>query len=241
MSDTFAKNTINPNLTFSVQRIGNEQTPIIIVDNFFSSPETLMELAASEPSFTGQKTDYYPGVRKPISGDYAEQSLNVIEPIIREIFAVPSANTSQVSLGAFSLATTPADKLRPIQCVPHIDTHHPYQFAVVHYLCSEHYGGTSFYRHKVTGYETITDARLEKYFQTLKQEVMSGGLPKLEYINGDTPLFIRIANVEVKFNRAVIYLSNALHAGNINETLGLSANPKDGRLTANIFINFSGQ
>ncbi len=241
MSDTLVKSTINPNLKFLVQRIGNEQTPVIIVDNFLSAPETLIDLAATEPAFAGQKTDYYPGLRKLISGDYAAQSLSMIEPNIREIFSVPSANTSHVSLGAFSLATTPADKLRPIQCVPHIDTHNPYQFAVVHYLCSEHYGGTSFYRHRATGYETITDVHLEDYFRILKQEVMSGGLPKLEYINGDTPLFTRIANVDVKFNRAVIYPSNALHAGNINETLGLSANPREGRLTANIFINFSNQ
>jgi hypothetical protein len=123
--------------------------------------------------------------------------------------------------------------------VPHIDTHDPNQFAMVHYLCSEHYGGTSFYRHRTTGHESITDTRLEEYFRILKQEVMTGGLPKLAYINGDTSLFERIAQIEVKFNRAIIYRSNALHAGDISEALGLAKNPDDGRLTLNTFINFS--
>ncbi|MES2674231.1 MAG: DUF6445 family protein [Pseudomonadota bacterium] len=223
----------------SVQKMGRNQNPIIIIDNFFAAPENLLELAQSGAPFVGQTTDYYPGLRKVGPDTYAEQSLVTLAPIIRATFNLPKENTARTSLCVFSLATTPAHKLRPIQCVPHIDTHDPYQFAMVHYLCSEHYGGTSFYRHRTTGHETITDTCLEEYFRILKQEVMTGGLPQLEYINGDTDLFERIANVEVRFNRAIIYRSNALHAGDISEALGLSANPEDGRLTLNTFINFS--
>lgn len=221
----------------SAVKIGKEKNTVVIIDNFYSMPEQLIELACSEPPFVGHKTDYYPGVRKAISGNYATQSLEIIEPLISEYFAITGEHTSQVNLGAFSLATTPTHKLRPIQCVPHIDTHDHYQFALVHYLCSEHYGGTSFYRHKSTGYETISDARLVDYFRILKQEVISSGLQTPTYINGDTPLFERIGNVPVQFNRAVLYHSNALHSGNISETLGLSSNPREGRLTANLFIN----
>lgn len=219
--------------------MGREQNPVLIIDNFFAAPENLITLAKSGTPFVGQATDYYPGLRKVAPDVYAQQSLVALAPIIKGTFNLPQENTARTSLCVFSLATTPPAKLRPIQCVPHIDTHDPNQFAMVHYLCSEHYGGTSFYRHRTTGHETITDIRLEEYFRILKQEVMTGGLPQLEYINGDTPLFERIAKVEVQFNRAIIYRSNALHAGDISEASGLSTNPEEGRLTLNTFINFS--
>ncbi|MES2824167.1 MAG: DUF6445 family protein [Pseudomonadota bacterium] len=229
----------NQDLKISIQTIGREQNPLIIIDNFFAAPENLIALAKSDAPFVGQTTDYYPGLRKIAPEAYAEQSLEILAPLIRNAFNLSKENTARTSLCVFSLATTPTHKLRPIQCVPHIDTHDPYQFAMVHYLCSEHYGGTSFYRHRTTGHETITDIRLEEYFRILKHEVMTGGLPQLEYINGNTSLFERIAKIEVKFNRAIIYRSNALHAGDISDVLGLSTNPEEGRLTLNTFINFS--
>ena len=233
------KGVMHNAMKISVLNIGYEKNTVIVMDNFHPAAETLIDLACTEPPFAGQKSDYYPGLRKLIGGDYAEQSLAIVAPILKEFFAVNDEYTPKVSLAAFSLATTPTQQLRPIQCVPHIDTHDQQQFALVHYLCAEHYGGTSFYRHKATGHESITTERLEHYFRTLKQEVTSGGLPALEYINGDTALFERIGNVPVQFNRAVLYRSNALHSGNISEILGLSHNPREGRLTANVFIHYS--
>jgi hypothetical protein len=223
----------------SVQTYGNENNKIIVIDHFHSNPETLLTLAETEPHFAGQSSDFYPGIRKIIESEYAEQTLAAVAPIIRDIFKPNAALRAQQNLCAFSLATTPTHQLRPIQCVPHIDTHDNNQFALVHYLCSAPYKGTSIYRHKSTGFETINSDRLEGYFKILKQEVTSGGLPNFDYINGDTVLFERIGNIELVFNRAVIYHSNLLHSGNISEAIGLSNNPREGRLTANMFICFS--
>ncbi len=61
---------------------------------------------------------------------------------------------------------------------------------------------------------------------------------EFDYINGDTELFQRIGQVPVKFNRCIVYRSNLLHSGDINPTLGLSANPREGRLTLNSFFRF---
>lgn len=221
---------------FQVVYPGTEKNPVVIIDNFFALPDELIALANTEPPFIAQASDYYPGLRKVITGDYAQKSLKKIQPLLTAVFQIPHQQTLDISLSAFSLATTPTHKLRPIQCVPHIDTHDKNQFALVHYLCSEDYGGTAFYRHKNTGYESITDARLQDYFRILKQEVTTGGLPRLGYIQGDTLLFEKIGEIPVKWNRAILYRSNCLHSGNINETVGLSANPNHGRLTANSFI-----
>ncbi|MCE3254014.1 MAG: hypothetical protein K0Q67_3034, partial [Cellvibrio sp.] len=203
-----------------VELIGHEQNPLIIIDNFFATPEQLREQANSEPGFIAQASDFYPGLRKQIIGIYPAQSLQTAIPLVRETFAIAPERKAQLSLCAFSLTTTPPEQLRPIQSVPHIDTHDPLQFAMVHYLCAESFGGTSFYRHRSTGFETITQERLTDYFKILKQEVMDQHQTRFNYINGDTSLFERIYQMPVVFNRAIIYRSNQLHSGDINAHLG---------------------
>lgn len=222
----------------NLQLIGREQNPLLIIDNFCSAPDILIEQACTGTSFVAQASDFYPGLRKVVAGDYPEQSVNAIVPLIREAFSVDVARIAQLSLCAFSLTTTPPEKLRPIQSVPHIDTHDPMHFAMVHYLCAESYGGTSFYRHRSSGFESIAQERLTDYFKTLKQEVMAEQQTRFDYINGDTALFERIAQVPVVFNRAVVYRSNQLHSGDIKLQSGLSTDPRTGRLTANSFFNF---
>ncbi len=222
-----------------VERIGQEQNPLLIIDHFFAAPEQLVEQACSEPGFIAQASDFYPGLRKQVAGDYPAQSLHRIEPLVREHFAIAPDRNAQLSLCAFSLTSTAPEQLRPIQSVPHIDTHDPLQFAMVHYLCAESFGGTSFYRHRSTGHESITQERLTNYFRILKQEVMDEQQTRFDYINGDTRLFERIYQVPVVFNRAIIYRSNQLHSGDINAQLGLSTDPRQGRLTANSFFCFN--
>jgi hypothetical protein len=222
-----------------IELIGREQNPLVVIDNFFAAPDQLLEQATSEPGFIAQASDFYPGLRKPITGDYPAQSLRTIVPLVREVFAIAAEREAQLSLCAFSLTTTPPEKLRPIQSVPHIDTHDPLQFAMVHYLCAEAFGGTSFYRHRSTGFETITQERLADYFKILKQEVMDEQQTRFDYINGDTRLFERIYQMPAVFNRAIVYRSNQLHSGDISAHLGLSEVPSQGRLTANTFFRFT--
>lgn len=222
----------------SVHAIGSELQPVIVIDKLVAEPQALVELASCSPAFAAQARDFYPGLRKQVTGDYSRQLLQTVEPIIKEIFELANDSRAKISLCAFSLATTPARKFRPIQCVPHIDTHDQNQFAVVHYLCDERYGGTAFYRHRSTGFETITQERFHNYFRLLKAEVVNQGLPEPGYINDSSELFEQIASFGVKYNRALVYRSNALHSGNISEAVGLSADPRHGRLTANSFIHF---
>jgi len=229
---------INPHMKVSVERLGHEQNALIIIDDFFAQPELLIEQAESYPGFTAQASDYYPGLRKMLTGDYSFECQRALVPLIRDVFELDESLSPHSQACVFSLATTPQHKLRPIQCVPHVDTHQPHHFALVHYLCNERFSGTSFYRHRATGYESITSERLEAYFTLLKSQVMNGGLPEFNYINGDTPLFERIGNIELKFNRAIFYKSNALHSGNLNAE-SLSDEPRQGRLTANLLMHFA--
>lgn len=220
---------------YEVHALGHEAQPLVVINNFVDDPETLISLAEADPPFVAQATDFYPGIRKQVKA-YPAVLLQKVEPVLREVFDLSRQYQPVVRMSSFSLTTTPPDQLRPIQCVPHIDNHTPNQFAVVHYLCDEKFGGTSFYRHRSTGYETVTSKRLERYFRILKQEVMADQEATRGYINGNTRLFERIARIQVRFNRALIYRSCSLHSGDISVAAGLSADPRRGRLTLNSLI-----
>ena len=64
------------------------------------------------------------------------------------------------------------------------------------------------------------------------------GPPPVEYINGDTPEFERIACFEAAPNRVLVYRSVSLHSADIPSDFGFDASPRTGRLTANTFFFF---
>ena len=228
---------INSEFRLHVERVGNEQNPLLIIDDFVLQPDLLRAQANASPPFVAQASDFYPGLRKPVTGNFPPLCLTAVSPLIAAIFSLDNIH-AHISLCAFSLTTTPSTQLRPIQSIPHIDTHNGDQFALVLYLFDQDYGGTSLYRHRSTGFESITQARLQDYFRIVKQEVMAENKREFTYINGDTPLFERIAQVEAKFNRAVVYRSNQLHSADITAATSLSTQPLTGRLTLNAFFQF---
>jgi hypothetical protein len=117
------------------------------------------------------------------------------------------------------------------QRVPHTDFLDPNVVVVLHYLFTSPHGGTSFYRHRKTGYEVLGRDRVERYETVLKGE-LAAAAPG-DYIAGDTPLYERIASYDAVFNRAIIYKSTSLHAATIGPDFGFDGNPRTGRLTAN--------
>ena len=225
--------SINPNLVIDIIYVGKEQEPIIIVDNLLNIPEALIQYAESGQPFQKDAKDFYPGIRKPLAPAYAE---NVYRHLIETMWTVFSSKlTVNIKLlsSVLSLTTNTPKDLRPIQSVPHFDSYLRNNIASVHYLCEPKFGGTSFYRHLQTGFETMDSQRIHEYAPTLKREVMQSNKTFFDYINGDTEIFARTASIDAKFNRAIFYRSNILHSGNIQHTANLSDNPRTGRLTAN--------
>ena len=136
----------------------------------------------------------------------------------------------------YSLVTTPPEALAPIQRLPHFDTTDRGRIALLHYLCRPEDGGTAFFRHRETGFETVTAERLAPYRAALDADVARHGPPPPEYASGDTPTFQRIALHDAAFNRALIYRGCTLHSGAIPAPAHLSPNPREGRLTLNTFF-----
>jgi hypothetical protein len=216
----------------TVRPLGYEREPLVIIENFCAEPEALM--AEAEASTFGPAGPHYPGIRARADPAYLARRMTLLQEVLRAVFNFRDG-ASLVECN-FSLVTQPPDTLRPIQRLPHFDSTDPGRIALLHYLCGPEMGGTAFYRHRATGFESICAARLASYGPALEAEVRGGGLPEANYVAGDTDLFAETARVDAAFNRMAIYRGRLLHSGAIPADFGFSPVPRAGRLTVNTFL-----
>jgi hypothetical protein len=160
--------------------------------------------------------------------------MDLLQEVLSGVFGV-SRGADLVECN-YSIVTTPPSALAPIQRLPHFDSTDPGRIAILHYLCQPLDGGTAFYRHRATGFETISDSRLADYSEVLQTEAGARGLPQAEYVRADTALFEQTYRVDAAFNRLVVYRGWSLHSGAIPPDLTFSPDPRKGRLTVNTFL-----
>jgi hypothetical protein len=215
-----------------IGRIGHEREPIVIIDDFSSDPAGLVEAAAGKRY--APLGPHYPGVRAPADANYLGERMPVLQDVLTNVFGL-AKGASLVECN-YSLVTTRPEALRPIQRLPHFDSTDPGRIAVLHYLCAGAQGGTSFYRHRASGFETVSPSRMADYAGMIEAEVAKLGLPGADYLRGDTAQFEQTYRVEAVFNRLVIYRGWTLHSGTIPEGFGFSDDPRTGRLTINTFL-----
>ncbi len=211
---------------------GLERQPVAIVDGCLADPQSFVAMA-SQQQFKPLGR-FYPGVRAPAPASSYAALFAPLAETLRSVFGF--GDGAHVRECNFSLATTPPRQLQPIQRLPHYDGLEPNVVAVLIYLCGAKHGGTSFFRHRRTGFETVTANRFASYRASLEQEVRESVLPPAAYYTGDER-FDRIASYEAMFNRALVYRGVTLHSGIIvNPEEGLSDDPSIGRLTINAFL-----
>ena len=230
--------SVNPRSRFELNHVGGEGEPVLIVDDLLNDPTALIDYATWEVAFTpaGNPEGGYPGVRAPAPLNYVEAVVRALSPAIERVFGLQNVTLSNAECN-FSLTTMPPAQLTVQQRTPHIDTVYPLQFAMLHYLCSPDFGGTSFYRHKATGYETLDEGRAVTY-DAIRARELAEEAPPQRYVGDDTGHYARIGGCDALLNRMAIYRSCLLHSGHIRDEKPLVANPRTGRLTANIFVNY---
>ena len=222
--------------TARVQRIGREGEPVVVVDGFAADPDAL-RAAAAALTFAPDGT-HYPGVKAPVSSGWFADVGATLAAVLRDVFGFAEPATA---IGAwYQLVTTPPAELTLLQRLPHVDALRPRQIALVHFLGTDDQGGTAFYRHRATGFETLDEARAPGFRALLAAEV-GHGPPPAGYIGDGAPWFERIAEVRPAYNRALIYRSALLHCGLIPEGATLSADPLTGRLTVGAFLGPGGR
>ncbi|MGZ3304692.1 MAG: DUF6445 family protein [Asticcacaulis sp.] len=226
---------LNPAAEVHLQRIGREGNPLLIIDNLVLDAEDLVAFAAGS-AFAPPQGTWYPGLNAPLPSSYLPALIPVLRPSLSRAFGIDAGAALTVA-GFYALATWPLEHLGPLQRIPHYDQVEPKSLAIVHYLCTGQ-GGTGFFRHRSSGYESIGPQRRADYRQRIDAELETGGGRLTGFAGPGTPGFEMIGKADLAFNRAIIYPSNVLHCA-LFEGVTLSADPRQGRLTANSFVGLT--
>lgn len=219
------------NWALSIAHKGRDREPVVVVDGFAADPAVLVDEARN--TIFARDAGHYPGLRAAASPALSAALCVALQPLLQRVFGVANAHM----IGCFhSLVTKRPEQLTPIQRLPHFDGVETGRLALILYLSDPAQGGTSFYRHRSTGFEAVTPERFDAYRAALAADVRRCGLPEAQYIGGDTALFERIGGVQPAFNRAAIYRGCNLHSGDIAADFRFDPHPLTGRLTLNAFL-----
>ncbi|WP_301749994.1 DUF6445 family protein [uncultured Erythrobacter sp.] len=223
---------ILPDASISVERLGREGEPLVIIDNFTGQPERLraMGLAAQ---YHPAGVDY-PGRRALADPSYLSLRRELMMQVMGRVFGLTRGVSCEIA--AFSLVTLPPEQLSPRQRIPHHDHSDAGRVAIMHYLDGPESGGTAFYRHRRTGFEAITPEREAAYAAALVEDEREYGSPPPGYPLGDSDAFEQIGAVEARPDRMALYRGRQLHSGIIPDPAALSEDPAKGRLTVNMFL-----
>ena len=227
--------------TVEINPVGEEQTKVIVVDSFANNVDALKNSACEVSGYTPDGKTSYPGVRAILPDEYVDLVVQFSVPLLRREFGIPDSVTFNVTMAYFSLLTVAEKDLSVPQRLPHFDTTKKHYYAVLHYLNDGDFGGTGFFRHVPTGFEKVDNGRKDLYKQSVLSFMAVRGVPDPAYIGESSAQFKCYSKVEYKSNRLVIYPGNLLHCGLLSESQDVCEDPRKGRLTASIFIDFDAE
>jgi hypothetical protein len=204
----------------------------VVVDDFTGDVDAVVAMAAAMAPFPSAAGTYYPGVRRAIApGDaawpYIAAMLEAAAPFVGGAFDLDGFDLLEAS---FSMVTAPPASLDLAQRAPHFDSTDPDYLAVLHYLSET--PGTAFYRQRDSGIELVDADNVDTFVATARR--VNAGLAGYTIDSNDQ--YERIGQIEGVRDRLAIYRGAMLHSGMIPEDASFSADPRVGRLTANIFI-----
>ena len=88
-------------------RVGNNQTPIIIIDNFYPKPQSLLDIALSGEAFSENHQDFYPGKRKVLNAaHYRAHFLKYLTPLLHNLYPDVQGKQACQLHSVFSITTT---------------------------------------------------------------------------------------------------------------------------------------
>jgi hypothetical protein len=215
-----------------LRRVGEAQSPVVVIDDFTGAVDEVIELAAAMAPFPSSAGNFYPGLRRSIvPGEpayaYVGRMLKTAAPYIGGGFDVDTFDLLEAS---FSMVTAPPATLAVAQHAPHFDSTDPDYIAVLHYLSDT--PGTAFFRQRATGIEIVDDGNIAAFVATARQVNAS----LTGYIHGSNQHYEQIGQIEGVRDRLAIYRGSMLHSGIIPPDMAFNADPRLGRLTANIFV-----
>lgn len=223
---------ILPDASITIERLGREGEPLVIIDNFTGQPERLRQMGMAA-QYHPAGVDY-PGIRALADPSYLDLRRDLMMQVMARVFGLTRGVHCEIA--AFSLVTLPPERLSPRQRIPHHDHSDAGRVAIMHYLDGPESGGTAFYRHRRTGFEAITPAREAAFAAALAEDEREYGAPPPGYPMGNSAAYEQIGAVEARPDRLALYRGRQLHSGIIPDPTALSEDPAAGRLTVNMFL-----
>jgi hypothetical protein len=221
-----------PPMKPSIRLIGESRQPVLVIDDFTGNMREVIEIATALAPFGQSEDTYYPGLRRHITPTdrnafaYAESVLEEIGPFLGDMFGFEWFDWIEAS---FSMITTAPDDLIPGQRTPHFDSTDPGYLAILHYLSDTE--GTAFYRQRATNVELVTPQSAE----AVTAAARIAAAEAQGYFHGSNAHYEQIGLIEGVADRLVLYRGALLHSGIIPPGAMLSPDPRQGRLTANLF------
>jgi hypothetical protein len=231
--DMFA---FNPNASVSSARVGQCPIAVTVADNVLLHPHRLAEFGRGH-RFVEDERNLYPGVRARVPAEFSRPFHAWLNRTLHDTGVLEENSYISDDASFFSIVSKSRANLLPLQRIPHYDSTDPRVFAAVIYLFDRANSGTSFYRHRMTGYEKIGADNQANYKTALNRDMKNRGPPPREYTNGSNDLFERTHSVDSAFNRIVIYSGNVLHAADIDGSLVNGDDDCRWRLTVSSLIN----
>jgi len=219
-------------------RVGHSQSPVVIIDEFSGDSEAVAALADALAPFPPIKGHFFPGRRRIITEAdaqayaYLYEACRVAAPFIGGAFEVQGFELAE---GSFSIVSVKPAELVPLQRTPHYDSAEQNIFAMLHYLRVPKGSGTAFYRHRATAIERVTHLNVGRFTPIARAEGQKLAQDS-GYMHGSDEYYEQIGAVEAVPDRMIIYHGSLLHSGIIPPDMNFSADPREGRLTANFFL-----
>ena len=220
-----------------VRHFGKSQTPVVVIDDFSGSLDHILEIADDLAPYP-RHTNYYPGLRRiftaadAAANAYVEETCERAAQFIAEAFDIDAFDLVEAS---FSMVTLKPAELTPPQRAPHFDTTDQKDLALLHFLRTPANTGTAFYRQRATGIERVTEFNVSSYVPVAEVQIPQLP-PGSGYFHGSDEFFEQIGAVEAIPDRMIIFQGSLLHSGIIPPDMPLTGEPRQGRLTANIFV-----
>ena len=221
----------------SIEFLGVERTPVVIIDDMYPGPRQLLEFA--EQTQWLRENPNYPGIRAQVPTDYLNKILEGASEPLQHAFGLDmrdglASDAVHNAFCCFSMVTKPPEDLKPLQSLPHFDAVSGKQLAMLHYLCDKPFRGTRFFRHKESGFENILHDRVAIY-QAQAGKLVEAVQPG--YASGCAAWYEPLGEVAARFNRIAFYPASLLHSGIVEKGNPLSDNAHEGRLTVTGFID----
>lgn len=214
----------------------------VIVDDFLAEPQLLIDYACRHPDEFSHPNIGYPGVQIRVNDDAMAEIFGFVRSKMSRLYPFMRSRIGIRSL--LSMVTLPPSELTLLQRICHVDPNpdrgRAKYAALVYLFDDERLGGTSFYRWQNEalvwqGRELLRsdaakgEAFFAQHFRTFREPA--------RYMTGSNDVAELLCTVPPRFNRFVFYSGDVPHSGTIAAPELLSADPKQGRLTLNLFFS----